>query len=399
MRRVLLASTLVFAVGCSSTPSIQPGGSTPSPDLADNSGNGDGDGGTGVIGNLWDMARPNGNVRDLGPGGTGPGSDGDGGTGPGTLPTRLAIAGQYDVETQFNFLDTLPPDVETALQLALEFANSPGSFVLDMAGRLPVVKYVVEAIDLFSGIRNAITMGIDEYINRWSGGMVSVMHQMSIDLTMGLRGLKSHNHLVIGPPDAMGNASVQDTLVDLTFSYQGTDYRYPQGAKATTNGLIAGLKVKIAAHPYDKGVRFGGILLDIVDNIALPALTGVNSLGDLLNQLVNCAGVADHVWGYIGNWCLTDDPNTCIYKYVSANDLSKLCVNALDAAGNFIEKEISKLDAPGMMSISEGNCIALENHGHTGHADSLTNGTWTLTLPIGIGVVPLPGTFTGAVSH
>ena len=35
----------------------------------------------------------------------------------------------------------------------------------------------------------SIVMAIDEYINRWSGGMVTVMHNLSAELEMALRGL------------------------------------------------------------------------------------------------------------------------------------------------------------------------------------------------------------------
>ena len=71
------------------------------------------------------------------------------------------------------------PTSKTALELALELGDSPGQFLLDMADKLPVIKYVIEAINLFSGIRDKITMGIDEYIDRWSGGMVTIMHNLS----------------------------------------------------------------------------------------------------------------------------------------------------------------------------------------------------------------------------
>lgn len=130
--------------------------------------------------------------------------------------------------------------------------------------------------------------------------------------------------------------------------------------------------------------------------MALPQLTGVDSLGALLNQLVDCGGVGDWVWGYIGNICLTSDPNTCIYQYIGPSDIAKLCTNALDAAGKAIEDKIASLDAPGMMSVSDGSSLLLEQKGSTGHADTLMGGTWSLTIPIGIGNITLPGSFTGS---
>lgn len=130
--------------------------------------------------------------------------------------------------------------------------------------------------------------------------------------------------------------------------------------------------------------------------MALPQLTGVDSLGALLNQLVNCGGVADWVWSYIGNVCLSSDPNTCIYQYISANDITKLCVNALDAAGKAIENKLGSLDAPGMMSISDGNSLLLQQKASGGHADTIMGGTWSLTLPIGVGNITLPGQYTGS---
>jgi hypothetical protein len=300
--------------------------------------------------------------------------------------------GTYDVTTKFDLVDALPPDVEEAVRMALSFTNSPGGFILDMAGKIPVIGYIVDAINLFGGIRDKITMGIDEYINRWSGGMVTTMHDLSVDVEAALKGLKSTHRLVLSKPDAAGNLAVQDTLRQLVFTYKGVDYFYPQNANAMASATYTGLQLKVAAHTYDKGVRFGGMLVDLIDNVALPQLTGVNSLGELLNQLVNCGGVGTAVWGYIYDFCIGDH---CIYEYIDQDDITKLCQNALDAVGRMIEKKISELDAPGMMSISEGNCLAVENRGKTGHADSLINGTWALTAPIGVGNMTLPGTFEG----
>src|SRR5262249_25019002 len=154
-----------------------------------------------------------------------------------------------------------------------------------------------------TGIRDKVVMGIDEYINGWSGGMVMTMHNIAQDIEMALRGLKAHNHLVVGT-HAGSAVMVQDTLTDLTFTYKGVDYPYAQHAKGNANGTVTGLQLMLAAHSYDKGVNIGGVLVDLIDNVALPQLTGVNSLGALLNQLVNCGGVGSWVWSYIANICI-----------------------------------------------------------------------------------------------
>src|SRR4051794_24405843 len=61
-----------------------------------------------------------------GGGGAGGGAGGAGGSG-----SLVDVSGGYDVTTQFNLLDALPPDVKEALSLALELADSPGQFLLD----------------------------------------------------------------------------------------------------------------------------------------------------------------------------------------------------------------------------------------------------------------------------
>jgi hypothetical protein len=111
--------------------------------------------------------------------------------------------------------------------------------------------------------------------------------------------------------------------------------------------------------------------------------------------LVNCGGVGTHVWSYIANICLTSDPNTCVYKYINANDISKLCQNALNAVGNAIEDRIADLDAPGFMSAAAGEALLLEQKGATGKADTVMGGTWGLTLPVAITTITLPGQFSG----
>src|SRR5207302_7703078 len=112
--------------------------------------------------------------------------------------------------------------------MVIELADSPGNFLLDQADKIPVIKYVIDAINLFSGVRDKIVMAMDEYINNWSGGMVTTMHDLAQQLEMALRGLTMHNHIVVGKPDAMGNVSVDDTLVDLTFTWNGKPYAYAQ---------------------------------------------------------------------------------------------------------------------------------------------------------------------------
>jgi hypothetical protein len=200
---------------------------------------------------------------------------------------------------------------------------------------------------------------------------------------------------VLSAPDAAGNVTVQDSLVDLTFTYQGQDYPYPQNANGTATAQFSGLKLTIPTHTYDHGLNFGHLLLDLVDNVALPNLTGVNSVGDLLNQLVNCGGVGDWVWSYIGGICIGSQ---CVSSYINSSDVAKLCVNALDAAGHAIESKLASLDAPGMMSVTDGNALLLDQMNKTNHADTIMGGSWSLALPIGIGTVTLPGQFTGTAN-
>ena len=380
---VLMVSVAGGTVGCSGGGEIGGVGSG-----GGSSGAGSGQGGSGSGSGSGNGATGSGGANGGGAGagaGTGSGS----GAGGGSL---VAVAGTYDVTTQFNLLDALPTDVETALSLVLELGDSPGSFLLDMADKLPVIKYVIDAINLFSGVRDKIVMAIDEYINRWSGGMVTVMHNLSHDLEMALRGLSTHNRLVIGTPDATGKVSIDDTLLDLTFTWNGQKYAYAQNAHATFDATVQGLKVTMPAHGYDRGLDFGGVLVDLIDNVALPQLTGVSSLGALANQLVDCGGVSDWVWSYIGNTCIGSQ---CIYNYISPNDLAKLCTNALNAAGDAVESKLSSLTAPGKMGAGDGSCLAVENMGSTGNADTLSNGAWALTLPAGSANLTLPGTFTG----
>ena len=393
LARTISLALVVAVAGCSgggeiSTTGSGGGGSGG----ATGSGSGaTGGSGSGATGSGGGTTTGGGGGTTGGSGGTMGGSGGAGGGG-----TLVAIDGTYDVTTQFNLLDALPTDVHDALALVLELADSPGNFLLDQADKLPVIKYVIDAINLFSGVRAKIVMAIDEYVNRWSGGMVTVMHNLSQQLEMALRGLSTHQRLVIGVPDASGNVSVQDTLVDLTFHWQGQDYAYPQNAKGMLTAKAQGLQLALPAHPYDRGLDFGGVLVDLLDGVALPQLTGVNSLGALLNQLINCSSVADWVWGYIGNTCIG---NACIFDYISSNDIAKLCMNALDAAGDAVESKLASLTAPGMMSAGDAQCLVVENMGHTGHADSITNGTGAITLPLGVADLTLPGTFTGTLAH
>jgi hypothetical protein len=134
------------------------------------------------------------------------------------------------------------------------------------------------------------------------------------------------------------------------------------------------------------------VLVDLIDNVALPQLTGVSSLGALANQLVDCGGVSDWVWSYIGNACIGSQ---CIYQYISPDDLAKLCTNALNAAGDAIEGKLASLSAPGKLAAGDGSCLAVENMGHTGSADTLSQGAWALELPVGSSNLTLPGSFTG----
>ncbi len=323
------------------------------------------------------------------------GSSTAGSTGGTTGSSALDITGTYQVTTSYNLEQALPTDVGNGLNLVLELSANPGAFLLDdVAGQIPVIKYVVDAIDLFSGVRNSIITDINNDLNTWSDGLVSTLMTLSNDITNALMGLKAKNTIVIVAAPG-GGYTVTDTLTALTFTYQTDEHDYAQGATATTTATYSGLKLVIAGHTYNQGVRIGTILLDLIDNVALPDLTGVNSLGALMNQLVDCGGLADTIWGDIGGVCLTSDTSTCLDSYISANDIAKLCTEALDLAGTLIENKVSALDGPGMMSMSDGNCLALEQKGHTGKADTLMSGTWSLTIPAGVGNITLPGTFVG----
>jgi hypothetical protein len=176
----------------------------------------------------------------------------------------------------------------------------------------------------------------------------------------------------------------------------GVAHPYPQRAHALAVAHAEGLKLGLPAHEYDRGLMFGAIIVDLLDNVALPELTGVNSLGALANQLVNCGGISTWIWSKIGNVCIG---NTCLSKYIGPNDLAKLCVNTLNFAGDLVEQQIAQLSAPGKIAVGDFSCLALENNGKTGHADSLTNGTWSLSLPVVKTAITLPGTFSGTAAR
>src|SRR5262249_24515130 len=151
--------------------------------------------------------------------------------------------GTYSVATKFDLLDALPADVKAALDLVLEFGDSPGSFLLDVADKIPVIKYVIDAINLFSGVDDKIVMAIYVYINRWSGGMVAVMQNLTGQVEKALRGISTHNRVVVGTPDATGKDSIDDTLLDITFTWNGKPYTYAQNAHGTFTATVTGLQL------------------------------------------------------------------------------------------------------------------------------------------------------------
>src|SRR5690242_11887093 len=143
MRKTLAVLTLagfVGACGPASGPGGFGGGSDPNSKGPSMNGAAGG-GGSGSGGGAGGAGSGSGGSGSGGVGGSG----GGGGSGSGGA---LVVAGAYDVTTQFNLLDALPPDVKEAFSLAIEFADSPGNFLLDMADKLPVIKYVVDALNL-----------------------------------------------------------------------------------------------------------------------------------------------------------------------------------------------------------------------------------------------------------
>src|SRR5262245_61960913 len=134
--RLLAFSLVVSMVGCGPETGTGPGGAPGDPNSKGPSMNGAGSGGGG-----------GGGGGTGGNGGGGMTGGGGGGGGGGGSNGALRIDGNYDVVTQFNLLDALPGDVKTAFSMVLSFASSPGAFVLDLAGKLPVIKYVIDAIN------------------------------------------------------------------------------------------------------------------------------------------------------------------------------------------------------------------------------------------------------------
>src|SRR5262249_41776122 len=150
---------------------------------------------------------------------------------------------------------------------------------------------------------------IDDFCNQNTGSMFTAMHGIADSVEMALRSMKAHNHILVGTPAADGTVSVADTLTDISFSYNGVDYPAPQGAVASVSAKALGLQIQLPGHTYNQNVKLGTLMLDLVDNVFLAQLTGVNSIGELLNQLIPCDRIADWVWSLIGNVCFTD--TTC----------------------------------------------------------------------------------------
>jgi hypothetical protein len=307
----------------------------------------------------------------------------------------MTVAGTYSLYTQYNLLSILPDSVTTTFNKVLEFATNPGKFVMDMAGNLSVIKYVIDVLNIFGGIGTSIENAINSYVESYAIGLPDGMSLVAQSLEDALRGMQAKNRLEVSTPAADGTVQVTDTLYELDFPSSGIEYPTPQNLTSTVQCTMTGFRLSVPAHTYNGSVKIGTLLDSVLDNIVLTQLTGVNSLGALLNQLMSCDDIGYWVWDVIGNICLGD---TCIGDDIGPDDISKLCQNALAGIGNLVEDGIKALDSPLPLATGDGSAILGSSSGGAS-ANVIRSGTWSLGLPIGSTQITLPGSFVGATGY
>ena len=229
----------------------------------------------------------------------------------------LNPAGQYDTTNIFDFTGAIPGDLGTLVDEIVTLFNNPGKFLLDRVKEI-VAAYIGQLVTdiAFSLFEDALADVITNWLLNESPDWIQDIFTIGQDLTQVVNNLEMEADLIISKLSndyyvqgvlywdgivlywhygcaKPGEAGYDPDCGKLTFSLDSfTNTQFPMDI---IEGKFTGL-----IHDFDRldidnhviKINYGKLILFVLNEIILPALTGEHNLTDAILSFINCPGIA-----------------------------------------------------------------------------------------------------------
>ncbi len=233
----------------------------------------------------------------------------------------LNPAGTFDTINNFDFKDAIPDgQVGDIINLVIDIFYDPGKVIIDMI-KVLVSQYIGSWVtDLAFGLfEDALANLVTDWLLNNSPPFIQDLFVIGQDLVQIVTNLEVISKLKIAKLGSDYSVAGQQTWIGLNLYWKlgcdKDDPNYDDCGKHTFSmedlnatdfpmDLIAGQytamisydKMVIVTHPIE--INYGKLILFVINNMLLPAISSFNSLTDLLYSIIDCAAIAN---GFVGS--------------------------------------------------------------------------------------------------
>jgi hypothetical protein len=300
----------------------------------------------------------------------------------------LNPAGTYDATSTFDFTGAIPGQVGDIINLVVSLFYDPGAFIIDMVKTL-VSQYIGSWVtDLaFSLFEDALGDLITDWLLNNSPGFIQDFFVIGQDLVQIVKSLTLTSELKISKLSSdyyiQGIQSWQGVILywKLGCPKEGEpDYDPECGAipfglqdledsdvpmdliTGQFTGMIANFDNLIIDTHYIY-LNYGKLILFVINEVLLPAVSGYNSIEDLIYSIIDCEGIAS---GFVGSILSAIG--------IDEDDVEGFCLSAVGLIVSPIEEVIGSLKMDSQLRI-HGKCVMLDDNDDL-YVDFLINGLW-----------------------
>jgi hypothetical protein len=227
------------------------------------------------------------------------------------------IRGEYAIETQFDLVEFLPPDVQAVVRYIGDFFDSPGATIFNILRDTGVF----DSEDLPFGIGDAIADAIDSLLFAFLPPEALAVFESGTDIYAAIQNIRMRGRItVFENADEFGNLAECnelvldkivinfDTITDGEFDLRARGYQAAYGTFTGNLGVRTddGIAYVLNIDSFPLDLNYGELAVFILEEIVFPAVLGddVRSLEDFIESFLDCAAIADSVgWSPIEGLC------------------------------------------------------------------------------------------------
>jgi len=298
----------------------------------------------------------------------------------------LNPAGTYDTVNHFDFTDAIPGQAGEIISFVVDLFYDPGKIIIDLIKEL-IAQYVGSWITdiAFSLFEDALADVVTNWLLNNSPDFIQDFFVVGQDLVQIVKNVELTSLLVLSKlTNDYYFQGIQNWVGINLYWKLGCDPddpgydecgKYPFSLEELQDsdvpidliqgqftGMIANYdNLIIDTHKID--LNYGKLILFVINEILLPAISGYNSLEDLLYSIIDCQSVADGIIGDVLSAIGIDE-----------DDVEGACTSVVSFIVSPIEELISGLTFDSKLRI-HGKCIMLDEDDDL-LVDRLLEGRW-----------------------